>query len=105
MKLPIDLPLVAVQWTDAHGSSANERLTEADKETQHQPAFMLSLGWLLWQDEKGVTIVSEACIGENEWRGRSFIPAPLIQSITPLAVARKKKPKTEKLVSGISECK
>lgn len=75
-------PIVVIHWDDAvdHGDGENVPL--------HAPAKQVCIGWLLKQDETGVSIAFE--YGENNsWRNETFIPAGMITQIDLLDNARK----------------
>lgn len=72
-------PFVRVFWKDAH----SDQTQYAEGEIPHSAILIESRGWLLRQDETGVTIFSERLddAGRITWRGRSFIPAGMIDRI------------------------
>lgn len=89
---------VIVLWNDAW-MDATEPITLADVEVRHKPLLVKSFGWLLKDDDVGVTIASERYLDNVEhdiFRAASFIPKAMIQSITPVSLSkfRQKKPKS-----------
>ena len=58
---------------------------------------METYGWLLYEDNEGVSIAAERCLdqGEEYYRGRSFIPKALINSISPVSLHNQRKKKNE----------
>lgn len=87
--------LVKVVWDDAWGE-AEESFFYKDTHVKHHPVVMHTVGWLLIDDEKGISIACERCLdeGEENYRGRTFIPKSLVRSITPIVKGRNtKKPK------------
>jgi hypothetical protein len=90
-----NLVLVTVVWADAH-ASAGDQLTVKELDDYHKPTIMETTGWLLREDDVGVTVANERCLdeGDGAFRGRTFIPKSLIQSITP--VIKSKKPRKPK---------
>lgn len=86
------LPLVQVIWDDAH-ADASESLTRDDVLLKHRAAVFQTVGWLLREDEKGISVANERCMDEGDevYRGRTFVPKSLIRSIVPLIKPRKPK--------------
>lgn len=84
--------VVVVVWDDAHGSEHRE-VTEDD--FPHRPIIMTTLGWLLRDDEKGVSLAHEHAADTDStcYRGHSFIPRGMVRSVTPfnLTSIRQKK--------------
>jgi hypothetical protein len=58
----------------------------------HKPEVITTLGWLLKQDDTGVSLANE--FYAETYRGRTFIPAPMIKSILPFKLS-KTRPKKE----------
>jgi hypothetical protein len=88
--MDIDLQLVLVEWLDAN--TDNEGVTEDTVMLHHKPWIIHTLGWLLYEDESGITLVTEYY--DNYYRGRSFIPKGMIKTITPYKLSQPRKPKT-----------
>lgn len=87
---------VVVLWNDAW-IDATEPVTLVDVETKHKPLLVKTFGWLLKEDEVGVTLASERYLDNTEhdvFRAATFIPKAMIQSVTPVSLAKKRKPKT-----------
>ena len=91
-----DHPILAhVVWDDAQ-STATESVSLKDIDHHHRSAVMQTVGWLLKEDEKGVSVANERCLdeGDETYRGHTFIPSSLVRSVTPVIkpkVSRKKK--------------
>lgn len=86
-------PLVLVVWKDAN--TGNDDVVTKDNVDQfHKPTIVSTLGWLLKNDDEGITLVNE--FYEDCFRGRTFIFKPMIVSVTPfnLVKPRKAKPKS-----------
>lgn len=83
------IPFAIVVWDDAHGS-ALEDVTLESIQNEHNPLIMTSVGWLLAEDEKGVSIANERYVydGRERYRGHSFIPRSLVRSCTPMKLVR-----------------
>lgn len=86
--------LVKLTWRDAHADSS-EVLSRDDVATRHRPALFETVGWLLMDDELGVSVANERCVdaGDEVYRGRTFVPRSLIKSIEPIKKKRIKSPK------------
>lgn len=85
-----------VVWDDAHGSATKD-VTE--KELPHAPVVMKTLGWLLRQDDIGISIANEVFYedGVAYFRGHTFIPAKMIRSATVFNIPKRKaKPHDQK---------
>ena len=89
MKQP-NLPLVLVEWNDAV-VFADSPVTLADVSTQHRPEVVHTLGWVLRDDETGISLANE--FYDDTYRGRSFIPRVMIRAVTAYALS---KPRTKK---------
>lgn len=81
--------LVEVIWDDAHADLMEA--SQSDLEDFHQAAVMHTIGWLLRDDEKGVTVANEECPADQTHRGRTFIPRPLVHSIRTIKGGRSSK--------------
>lgn len=81
-----------VVWEDAWCDST-EAVTLKDASEKHRPATFQTTGWLLVSDEKGISIANERCLdkGEESYRGRTFIPRPLVRSTTLTNLSPKRK--------------
>ena len=99
LKIPKDLPFVLVRWRDPW-SDAVTSVTLKDVHETHKPELIVTAGWLLLQDEEGVSLACEYC-ADGSFRGRSFIIASLISSIecVSLVPPRHRKPRTPKGLS------
>ncbi len=76
-------PLVYVEWAD-HFSSA-EWHEVAD--IVHTPLFCLSVGWLLKDNEEGITLITS--ISDGQVGGTTFIMRPCIKKCSVLRKAPK----------------
>jgi len=73
----VTFPVVVVFWGDAH--EKHEDVDVADIE--HEPKVQAIAGWLIKQDDVGVTIATEYGVEDGELRTVNFIPAGMIQSL------------------------
>ncbi len=86
MKL-LDKAFVAVRWADAHSSGSVTEYSE--HELPHRSALYTTYGFLLRQDDTGLTLATEHS-DEHTYRGVSFIPAAMVVEIRPLALTTKR---------------
>lgn len=87
------LPLVLCIWNDAN-TGTDDVVTAENLESFHKPTVVHTLGWLLRDDEKGVTLVNEYY--DATYRGRTFIYRPMIISVTPFKLSKPRQPKKQK---------
>jgi hypothetical protein len=90
-------PFVIVVWDDAYGG-AHTPTAEADMAAGHTPLVVQTIGWLLRDDDKGISLFNERYDDEGTtlWRGRSFIPRGMIRSVTPFNLSRpRRKPNVQ----------
>lgn len=91
--------LVAVVWNDASARNQAVEYTESEVRSQfHQAERVISLGLLLHEDEKGLSLYTEET-GPDAIRGVSFIPAPMVVEVIRLGPL--KRPKKKRLVNPI----
>jgi hypothetical protein len=83
-RMPTKL-LVAVAWDDAHSTIQS---AYAEHELPHAPVAILTLGWLLKEDEAGVSLANEFC-SDGTWRGVTFIPRGMLRKMTHVATPRR----------------
>ena len=90
-------PFVILVWNDANSSSV-EVITEENVMQYHVPETMNTVGWLLRDDEIGVSVANETYYetGKPRWRGHTFVPRALVLDVIPvkLTTPRKKKIKS-----------
>lgn len=89
-----DKDFVIVVWDDAD-STGVEVITDENIDSYHKPAVMKTAGWLLKDDDRGVSIANEVYQedGKERWRGHTFVPRSLVRSVTPVGFSRKRKPR------------
>lgn len=83
-------PYVAVEWLDANSPAAVDIFDAKDLKEAHGTMAVITTGWLLKEDEKGLTLAGEWFAGTTEFRALTFIPATLVAERVELSV---KKPK------------
>jgi hypothetical protein len=82
------VPLVFVEWDDAWGDKEDE-VTLESVASSHKPTKVLTVGWLVYEDEAGISIFNETY--EGKYRGRTFIPRGMNPKVIPVKKSRKKK--------------
>ena len=81
-------PLVIVKWNDAYSPLGSEVTNDENLDEAHKPLEMLTVGWLLRDNVKGLTLCAENC-GDGDFRNRTFIPRSLVVSIHRLSRSKK----------------
>ena len=79
------LPLVIVQWADAWTNEMS--VTLEDAKASHKPMAVETIGWLLVDDEVGVSLANEH-FDDGSYRGRTFILRSMVRSVTVHALAK-----------------
>lgn len=84
--------MVVVVWDDAHGDAQK---VVGEDDLPHKPVVMKTIGWLLKDDEVGVSVANEEFQedGKDYFRGHSFIPRKMIRSVTPFNLSKRRKHK------------
>ena len=82
-----DLPLVVVTWNDAC-VDGTDPVNVADAAATHHPKVIVTLGWVLKQDDAGISIANEHYADEGTYRGRTFIPKAMVKSITRVTLTK-----------------
>lgn len=86
---PPAIEFVCVEWEDANGNATSE-YAPADIPGVHKASVFYSWGWLVLDNEIGVTLMTEWCPKEETWRGRMFMPRGMVRSVTPFPKGGKK---------------
>lgn len=81
-------PYVAIEWLDAHSPSSIDIFDANDLKGAHGTMPVITAGWLLKDDDAGVTLASEWFAGTSEFRALTFIPRTMIAERTELAVKK-----------------
>ena len=79
--------LVICRWSDAHTTEATQY---APTDIPHAPLVIETVGWLLRDDQAGVSIASERIDG-TQFRGYTFIPRGMVGDVNPIIKPRKSK--------------
>lgn len=72
-KIIVNLPLIYVEWDDAHANGGWQ------EKVDHSPALCWSIGYLYKEDRKGVTLIGSGSGDSGETVGNTqFIPKKYI---------------------------
>ena len=84
-----ELPLVVVEWKDAW--VREEPILLSDAKSSHTPTIVTTIGWVLVDDDEGLSIANEHY--DSSYRGRTFIPRAMVMKVTAfkLTTPRKRK--------------
>ena len=73
-------PIVVVTWHDAVQHS------DGGGAPRHQAATQITVGWLLQNDDKGVSLAFEYSDDDGSWRDEAFVPAGMVIDVTEIVV-------------------
>lgn len=73
-------PIIVIHWDDAVDRG------DGGHKPQHKPSRQVCVGWLLAEDETGVTLAFEYSDEDHSWRNETFIPAAMIDHVDLLEV-------------------
>jgi hypothetical protein len=88
-QLPKDKRFGFVFWDDAHSLHATDVVNINDLSKLHGAIPVVTSGWILQDDEHGVSIGGESC-GDGDYRNSTFILRAMIHDIWYVKVPRKK---------------
>lgn len=90
------LPYCACAWSDAHSPAATDVYNLSSIGDIHGSMTIVTSGWLLRQDDAGVTLASEWC-GGDDFRGITHVPAGMVREVVmiPIPKPKKKRPPKE----------
>lgn len=76
------MTLVTVTWHDAQANATREY----SKARDHAPVTMHTVGWLMDQDDVGVSVCCERFQEDGQWcyRGHTFVPQGMVVSVEPI---------------------
>jgi len=80
--------LVQVVWHDANSPASTDIFDATDLKTAHTTMPVVTVGWLLRDDEQGVTLAGEWFSGTTDFRGLTFVPRALVGEVTEVKVPR-----------------
>lgn len=81
------LPLVVVEWNDAW-IDGSDPVNLAEVGTSHKPKVIVTLGYVLKDDDVGLSLANEYYEDESVYRGRTFIPRQMVKTVTPYRLSR-----------------
>ncbi len=84
------LPFVEVTWNDAWVDGADP-VNLADVAASHKPKVIKTLGYLLLDNDVGISLANEHYEDEDVYRGRTFIHRPMVVTVTPFALTKPRK--------------
>lgn len=87
------LPLVVVAWDDAW--TDENSVTLDNVRASHKPIRVHTIGWLLLDDDVGVSIANEYY--DSTYRGRTFILRSMVRSVEPFVLNKPPKPRAKKV--------
>ena len=93
---------VSVTWEDAWSDDNGEWSPENVHESHH-PAVMQTVGWLLLENDVGVSIFNERDTKTGGYRGRTFIPGRMIMKVEDFPPKRIKRKNAKLPVSELSQ--
>lgn len=73
------LPLVIVEWGDAWGSAGWR-----DIQDNHCAEPVVSVGWMVQNDAKGITLLTSVAHKNGSAVGTSFIPKGMVSKLTKM---------------------
>lgn len=88
------MKFVTVTWLDAWAEGVDDATVDNVHE-KHHPVEMETRGWLLKDDDIGVSIFYERCLAPLSYRGRTFIPRGMIKSVEEFPPKRKPRKKKD----------
>ena len=88
------LPLVVCTWNDAW-VRAEEPITLAEVKASHKPLVIKTLGYLLLDDEVGVSLANEYYDEDGTYRGRTFVHRPMVISVKRFRLTKERGPKVK----------
>lgn len=81
---------VTVTWLDAWAEGVDDATVDNVHE-KHKPVEMETRGWLLKDDDVGVSIFYERCLSPLSYRGRTFIPRGMIVKVEDFPTIKPKR--------------
>lgn len=89
-------PFVCVSWDDAHGNAGTAFSLH---EIPHASVQIDTYGFLLREDEKGVSVVNEVC-HDGTYRGYTYVPRALIIAVEHVAGPAKPRGRKSRAAGG-----
>lgn len=95
------LPFAELVWNDAW-VDASDPVNLADVAASHKPKVIKTIGYVLQDDEVGISIANEHYGDEDVYRGRTFVPRAMVVKLTVQKMT-KPRPRKEKPVATVVE--
>lgn len=94
--------LVLVEWDDAWQDQDNFATAHGMAQTHH-PITPETLGWVIVDDDEGISLVNERCLQQDPptYRGRTFIPRAMVKKVTEVRLAAPKKERKRERHSAV----
>ena len=73
-------PLSIVIWDDAFGTASEVTI----EELSHRAWRVHTVGWVLRDDERGVSVAGEWLPDQGTWRGVTFVPRGMLVEVRKL---------------------
>jgi hypothetical protein len=89
MTLPPFKPVICL-WADAHSPAAADTFDARELDTIHRPLMVATCGFLLRDDQFGVSIGGE-WLGGNDFRAMTVVPRAMVVEV--LALKRPARPR------------
>jgi hypothetical protein len=80
-----DRQFAVVIWDDAH--KTHEELH--DDEINHKPSLCQTYGWIIKNDDVGITVASEWGPEDGIWRDSTFVPHGMVREVVLLSLSRR----------------
>lgn len=89
-------PFVSVEWFDAW-ADGSDTLGPHDQDTKHRPTLMETRGWMLGDNDVGISLFNERCLdkGDEIYRSRTFILRSMVKKVTILNTTRVRRPRVK----------
>lgn len=87
----MELELAICVWKDAH-TSADPGEQFLPDDIPHAPFVVRTVGWVMKEDEVGVTLASES-LDNGHYRARTFIPRGMVITLDHLPTRKTRKRK------------
>ena len=100
MNIPNKPKFGFVHWLDAHSLGSTDLVVADDLRELHGSVPILTAGWILRDDEIGVSLCSEYC-GGMDYRNSTFVPRAMVVSVRYVRIPAARKQK--ELRDGIAD--
>src|SRR3990167_1320524 len=98
----MDTPVfILCQWADAW-CDPTAAVTLKDVIETHKPEIIETAGWLLVNDDVGVSLANERC-ADGSYRGRTFVLKAMVRKITYCDLAKPRPKRAKKTTTTVSD--